>query len=99
MTPSERAVTVTSFAGEVGERREDCLAVEEPLEIRLGCGPLTKRMRRQLTVTLRTPGHDEELAFGLLFSEGIIDDIGDVIGIERGRRKMSLRVDLAPHVK
>jgi FdhD protein len=46
--------------------REDALAAEEPLEIRIGDHPLT--------VTMRTPGHDTELAAGFLLTEGIIDD-------------------------
>ena len=56
----------------------DHLAVEEPLEIRLG--------GTSLTVTMRTPGEDEELVAGFLFSEGIIvgaDDL-DVIARYRG---------------
>ena len=56
----------------------DHLAVEEPLEIRLG--------GINLSVTMRTPGDDEELVAGFLFSEGIIasaDDI-DVIARYRG---------------
>ena len=45
--------------------REDVVAVEEPLEIRVAGAPLA--------VTMRTPGHDEELALGFLFTEGLID--------------------------
>ncbi|GAA3766367.1 formate dehydrogenase accessory sulfurtransferase FdhD [Microbacterium kribbense] len=45
-------------------RRGDVLAVEEPLEIRVGGSPFT--------VTMRTPGHDVELAAGFLVSEGVI---------------------------
>jgi FdhD protein len=43
----------------------DAIAVEEPLEIRVGGRPLT--------VTMRTPGHDDELALGFLYGEGLID--------------------------
>src|SRR3954466_4010023 len=43
---------------------EDEVAVEEPLEIRVG--------GRALAVTMRTPGHDEELALGFLYGEGLI---------------------------
>ncbi|WP_435748913.1 formate dehydrogenase accessory sulfurtransferase FdhD [Microbacterium sp. PMB16] len=50
-------------------RRPDTLAVEEPLEIRLSGSPLT--------VTMRTPGHDVELAAGFLVSEGVISMGGD----------------------
>jgi FdhD protein len=47
-----------------GERRErDSVAVEEPLEIRVNGSAVA--------VTMRTPGHDEELALGFLVSEGI----------------------------
>lgn len=50
--------------------RRDVLAVEEPLELRIGGEPFV--------VTMRTPGHDVELAMGLLFSEGIISRAEDV---------------------
>jgi FdhD protein len=46
-----------------GETEPDEIAVEEPLEIRVG--------GRAIAVTMRTPGHDEELAFGFLISEGV----------------------------
>jgi FdhD protein len=49
---------------------EDEVAVEEPLEIRVDGAPLA--------VTMRTPGHDEELALGFLFGEGLIDGPRDV---------------------
>ena len=48
-----------------GERDE--VAVEEPLEIRVDGAPLA--------VTMRTPGHDEELAAGFLFGEGLLDGL------------------------
>jgi FdhD protein len=46
-----------------GRDEEDVVAAEEPLEIRIGGAPLA--------VTMRTPGHDEELALGFCLSEGI----------------------------
>jgi FdhD protein len=53
------------------------LAVEEPLEIRLG--------GRRFTLTMRTPGHDEELAAGFLFAEGFINDATELGEIRRVR--------------
>jgi len=61
---------VTRIAlGEGVRRRADTLAVEEPLEIRIAGAPLA--------VTMRTPGHDVELAIGFLVSEGVISRRSD----------------------
>jgi FdhD protein len=51
----------------------DALAVEEPLEIRVN--------GRSVAVTMRTPGHDRELAAGFLFSEGVIRTADDLLDI------------------
>jgi len=67
-------------AGEV-ERRPDLLAVEEPLEIRVVPEVAGARPRHSMAVTMRTPGHDFELAAGFLLSEGVIigrDDLWHV---------------------
>ncbi|MGV3524016.1 MAG: formate dehydrogenase accessory sulfurtransferase FdhD [Candidatus Sericytochromatia bacterium] len=53
-------------------KRRDRLATEEPLEIRLITGPQGQPQSQSLTLTLRTPGHDYELAAGLLLAEGLI---------------------------
>jgi FdhD protein len=58
--------------------RIDLLATEEPMEIRLRSGTQT----RPVTVTMRTPGADFELAAGLLFSEGIVTRRTDLSRIE-----------------
>ena len=64
------------------ESTDDLLVAEEPLEIRLGHGPIDDRKEIQLSVTMRTPGNDEELALGFLFTEGIISDPSDLISIK-----------------
>jgi FdhD protein len=69
---TERGVTRVPADGS-GHSALDQLAVEEPLEIRIAGDPVA--------VTMRTPGHDRELAIGFLFSEGIIQSIADVGGL------------------
>ena len=57
-------------------RFEDYLVAEEPLEIRLGGSPLT--------VTMRTPGNDLELAAGFLFTEGIVQNREQIVSLTQG---------------
>ncbi|MEI3801039.1 MULTISPECIES: formate dehydrogenase accessory sulfurtransferase FdhD [unclassified Chitinophaga] len=52
----------------------DTLATEDPLEIRLVHGPSHNRRQQNISVTMRTPGEDMELAAGFLFTEGVIRD-------------------------
>jgi FdhD protein len=59
-------------------REEDSIAIEEPLEIKLEYGPADQREVRNISVTMRTPGHDAELATGFLFTEGIIKNAGEI---------------------
>jgi len=80
MEPVDR-VRVRARDGEADVEREDVLAVEEPLEIRIrpeGSGPATS-----FVTTMRTPGNDDELAAGLLFAEGVLADRKDLIAVER----------------
>ncbi len=61
----------------------DLLATEEPMEIRLEFGPGNKREQKSISVTMRTPGNDEELATGFLFTEAIIHSSADIVSIAR----------------
>ncbi len=72
---------VVRYVGGEGERVRDVVAVEEPLEIRVGYGPVSDRRVKAVSVTMRTPGgagEDFELAVGFLFTEGIIKERGEV---------------------
>jgi len=61
--------------------REEALAVEEPLEIRIR--PEGASKASSFVTTMRTPGHDEELAAGLLFAEGVLAAPADLLALER----------------
>ena len=85
--------------------KKDLVAIEEPMEIRLVHGPLEQRQRLRLSVTMRTPGDDFELAAGFLFSEGVIKGIDEILHIEYCPNETSatkenvVRVHLKPEVK
>jgi FdhD protein len=71
-------VHVVRVDGASTRREKDFLVAEEPLEIRLReAGGAAERF----VVTLRTPGDDDDLAVGLLYGEGVIGGIGDVLGV------------------
>jgi FdhD protein len=63
-------VPVQKVEGDSSTPFQDLLAVEEPLEIRLG--------DKSVSITMRTPGHDFELAAGFLFTEGILQDAAQI---------------------
>ena len=73
-----RVRVITWRGGTVGTR-EDRLAGEEPMAIR-ACGPGQEPI--DIAVTMRTPGHEAELAAGFLLTEGLIDGREDIAGIE-----------------
>lgn len=79
MEPVDR-VRVRSRDGDSEVEREDFLAVEEPLEIRVRPegGPAVS-----FVTTMRTPGSDEELAAGLLFAESVLRNRRDLLCLER----------------
>jgi FdhD protein len=70
--PGINELSVVKFKGAASMTSEDIISIEEPLEIQLEYGPFSNRTIRSLAVTMRTPGNDEELAVGFLFTEGII---------------------------
>lgn len=77
----------------------DLVAVEEPLEIRLGIG----KTHRAVSITMRTPGSDAELAAGFLFTEGILTSPQQIKAIKHcgkfPNNQNTIRIDLADDVE
>ena len=81
-------------SGEPLQTADDRLAPEEPLEIRIRARPIS--------VTMRTPGHDEDLAVGFLLTEGVIQSAEDIVKIEAPERAGGfnlINVFLRPEVR
>lgn len=92
-----RRVPVERWTAGGHRAEDDWLAEEAPLEVLIEHSFKEQRRTTPWGVTLRTPGHDEELALGLLFGEGRIEAAADVESVEAlpdGR----VRVVLAPEV-
>jgi FdhD protein len=64
------------------EVKEDLVSIEEPLEISLKFKQGNKWVSQNLSITMRTPGHDEDLVRGFLFNEQIVKDIKDIESID-----------------
>ena len=69
---------VERVTGQTSRHVLDSLAIEEPLEIQLTYGPSSSRQTRSISVTMRTPGNDFDLAAGFLMTEGVIRDANDI---------------------
>src|ERR1700736_6529788 len=74
-------LVATSGDGSAPASREDQVAVEEPLEIRIGHQGPDRWTTTSVAITMRTPGQDSELAAGFLFTEGIVESAHQIAGI------------------
>lgn len=96
---------VITVEGSMNAERDDLLVAEEPLEIRLGHGPLEQRAEVRLSVTMRTPGHDEDLVRGFLHTEGIVSDgrallrVVPCMNVKDDERGNVMRAELDPEVE
>jgi FdhD protein len=75
--------SIDKVVGRTSRQMLDNLAIEEPLEIQLSYGPSDSRQTRSISVTMRTPGNDFDLAAGFLMTEGVIRDANDIEQITR----------------
>jgi FdhD protein len=105
MAASSFPVDISKVRDGVPEAVADYVAVEEPLEIRLGFSTPDGRATRSVSITMRTPGNDRELAAGFLYTEAIIRRPEDIASIETcgppapdsGNHNV-IRIDLLPDV-
>ena len=102
----DRQFEIEEFSGKRRLRRSDTVVVEEPVEIRIVCGPVEKRFMRSVSITMRTPGADLELAAGFLFSENILTSPDQIAQIQTGGTDPDgqptgniVRVDVKPDVE
>ena len=79
--PALRHTTLRRVDSEHAMDCRDWLAVEEPLEIRLNYSANGRRQGKIVSITMRTPGQDRELAAGFLFAEGIVRTPDEISGI------------------
>jgi len=72
------SVMAERMTGFTSQTAEETLAVEEPLEIQLGYATAEGRAIKSISVTMRTPGYDFELAAGFLMTEGVVRDVNEI---------------------
>ncbi len=101
-----QAVQIQRSVDQKLENHTDIVAVEEPLEIRLEADFEGKRIESQVAVTMRTPGNDEELALGFLFTENILQHFSSLLSVnycqtaflESGKQNV-IRVKIKPGIE
>ncbi len=98
MTGRSHAVEIRRFRAELRELCGDRVAVEEPLEIRLGFEKEGSRHTVSVSITMRTPEDDVDLATGFLFTEGILRNRDDVAIAKPCKGENTFRVELADGV-
>jgi len=79
---SEKVVSIERATQDSRKRLNDSVAVEDTLEIRVVFGPEGKRRSKSLSITMRTPGNDYELADGFLLSENVISHPNQILSFE-----------------
>ena len=73
---------VLKYSSNKFENIDDLISIEEPLEISLKYNESNKWINQSLSITMRTPGDDEDLVRGFLYNEQIITNISDIDSIE-----------------
>jgi len=100
MDKNQIAISRFKVTDDKNRLQQDQIAMEEPLQIRLEQNAFSE----VFSITLRTPANDHELAYGLLFSEGVINTASDIKSFELENldnylSSNQLTVQLSPHIK
>lgn len=82
MSKKIKPVTILKVDAQRQVELEDQLAIEEPLEIQIEYGTAENRQRKNISITMRTPSNDAELAIGFLLTEGILKNYSQVKKIQ-----------------
>src|SRR5581483_5078882 len=82
VVPSIVPIPIEKVQGTVSASGQDLLAVEEPLQLRLNYVAEGVHQEEDLSITMRTPGHDFEFAAGFLYTEGILQSVDQIIEIK-----------------
>jgi FdhD protein len=75
---STSQTSVEKVTGRTSRKVLDQLATEEPLEIQIAYGPRNSRETKSISITMRTPGNDFDLAAGFLMTEGVVQNANDI---------------------
>ncbi|HNR20269.1 MAG TPA: formate dehydrogenase accessory sulfurtransferase FdhD [Bacteroidia bacterium] len=94
MSQSVLKTPVLKYSNQGAKLFEDLVAVEEPLEIKLSYSQNGKQHTKNISVTMRTPGNDTELAIGFLFTEGIIKQSHQVKNVKSGALQNSITIEM-----
>lgn len=76
-------IKIKKYSDSNSSSASDQVAIEEPMEIQICSNTESLSAAKSISITMRTPGHDKDLALGFLFSESIIKNNNDVITIDQ----------------
>lgn len=93
MTSQSKTFNCKVFRDGTVVEKQDSIVIEEPLEIRISSGA-EKKSVKNISVTMRTPGHDHELATGFLFTEGILRSASDIRNVIQGLDPNGITIEL-----